>query len=62
MKTITVTIAPDGKVTVHVQGVPGKTCTDITKAMETALGTVESIVLTSEYAQDGDDQTGTVLA
>jgi hypothetical protein len=36
-KEIVVTVAPDGKVTVKVQGVPGKECLDFSKFIEDGL-------------------------
>lgn len=38
-----------GKVAITVKGVKGKSCTDVTKNVETALGTVKSQRKTGEY-------------
>lgn len=35
---ITVTITPEGKVEIHVQGVPGESCLDLTAPLEARLG------------------------
>lgn len=42
-------IGPDGKVTFHVRGVPGKKCLDITEDLEKDLGEVLNREYTSEY-------------
>jgi len=42
----------NGKTTITVNGVKGKSCTDLTKAVEEALGKVEKRELTSEYGKD----------
>lgn len=39
----------NGRSTVSVKGVKGKSCTDITKAVEEALGKVEKKEFTKEY-------------
>ena len=39
---IEVVVAADGTVTVEAKGVVGPGCTELTKALEEALGTVES--------------------
>lgn len=38
VQEIEVTIGKDGKVQVHVRGVKGEACLDITRALESALG------------------------
>jgi hypothetical protein len=48
MSNITVTVEKDGKTTIKVEGVKGKSCTDITKLLEEALGTVERRTATAE--------------
>lgn len=60
MKHITVTISPNGKVTVHVQGVAGATCTNLTAALESALGGKAETHLTNEFFSGGDDETAGV--
>ena len=49
MAKIKVTIGLDSKVKVEVEGVAGKSCTDVTKELEKALGTVEERKLTADY-------------
>lgn len=53
MQNIEVTIDKDGRVIVHVMGVTGPRCLELTEALEGALGETESVELTSE-AFDGD--------
>lgn len=48
-ETITVTIHPDGRVEVHVEGVKGEECVALTKALEEALGGKTERELTPEY-------------
>ncbi len=38
LQEVEVTIAPDGRVEVHIQGVKGKACLTITREMEQLLG------------------------
>lgn len=38
VQEIEVTIGKDGKIQVHVRGVKGEACLDITRALESALG------------------------
>jgi len=55
-------ISPDGKVTFHVQGLPGKKCLEVTKELEKELGDVLNREYTSEYyAQEEDVQEKTRL-
>lgn len=49
MHKVIVTIKSDNKVEVKVEGHSGHTCTDITKALERALGETESDTKTEEY-------------
>ena len=42
MPEIEVVISPDGQVTLEVKGAAGPGCLDLTRALEEALGTVES--------------------
>lgn len=46
---VTITIAPDGSPTIHVEGIKGPSCKDITRAVEKALGTVKSDKNTAEF-------------
>lgn len=58
-QTIEVTIDKDGRTTIHVMGVKGMACTDITSALIQALGIAGSTELTPEaFEGDGDDQGG----
>jgi hypothetical protein len=45
---IEVVIAPDGSATIHVTGVKGKGCTDLTAELEKALGKVQGRKATAE--------------
>ena len=52
-----IVIAEDGTVTIQVNGVKGKRCLDATAFLEEALGDVEEQDFTSEYYQDGEQDT-----
>ena len=55
-------IGPDGKVTFHVSGAPGKKCVDITKELEKELGEILNREYTSEYyMQEEESQQKTKL-
>lgn len=60
--TIEVTIDPDGKVTIHVMGVKGAKCTEITAQLEAALGGNAETTLTGEFSEDGGDANAYVSA
>ena len=49
MAEIEIIVSPDGIVTVEALGVVGASCTDLTRALEEALGTVESRECKVEY-------------
>jgi hypothetical protein len=49
--TITVVIEKDGKTNIKVDGMKGKSCLDITKLLEDALGTVEKRTPTREMSE-----------
>lgn len=49
MEEIVVTIAPDGTPKISVTGVAGKSCKDLTAALEKQLGTVTEDKNTPEY-------------
>lgn len=49
MTRVIVTVAPDGKTTFRVEGVAGPGCTDLTRALQQALGRTVSDVKTSDY-------------
>ena len=61
MRTITVTIAPDGDTTVQVDGVAGPSCKDVTARLEAALGTVASTAPTDAMYQPVADEHATEL-
>lgn len=50
-ENIKVVIAKDGSTTVSVNGVAGKSCTDLTKNLERALGKQASQTKTAEYTK-----------
>lgn len=56
MEEVDVIIDADGKVRVEVRGAKGKTCLDITKALEQYLGGQVERELTDEYNQEQEDQ------
>ena len=49
MKTIIITIAPNGETTVETKGYAGRSCQDGSKFVEDALGVKTSEKLTAEY-------------
>lgn len=49
MAEIEIIVSPDGTVTVEAMGVVGPGCQDLTRAIEDALGTVESRQCKVEY-------------
>jgi Protein of unknown function (DUF2997). len=51
MQEIEILINADGDVIIHVNGVHGEKCTELTAALEEALGTVESRQYTGDYYQ-----------
>jgi hypothetical protein len=50
---------PDGQVRLETRGLKGKTCLEETKALEKALGTVESRTKTAEFYQQRAATKGT---
>ena len=48
-ETIKVTISPEGDTTIAVEGVVGRSCTDLTKDLEKALGSPLSSRKTADY-------------
>ena len=50
----------DGRVQVPVKGVKGGACTDLTRALEAALGDVEERRLTAEYHEQPVEVSGAV--
>lgn len=55
MEELDITISADGKISIHVKGVKGPACTDLTKALEAALGDVTEKSLTAEYYEQPPD-------
>ena len=51
MQKMIVTIGADGSVKVAVHGVKGRSCSDVSRAIESALGKVTSDKKTSEYVE-----------
>jgi hypothetical protein len=57
MKTIEIIIDPQGKVRLQTKGYSGASCKDASKAIEQALGLVQTDQSTPEmYAQQSTDQ------
>lgn len=53
---IEVTVSPKGEVTVKVNGVQGKSCQDLTRPLEQALGKTTGDSKTPEFYQQGNQQ------
>ena len=53
---IEVTVDAEGKASIHIKGVKGKSCLDITKELDKILGAPESRELTAEFRQAEDRQ------
>jgi len=51
MKIIEITISPTGETTVQTKGFAGSSCRDATRALEKALGLVQSDQFTAEMYQ-----------
>lgn len=51
MKTITVTVSPDGTVKVEAAGFEGDTCLEATASIEAALGSVSDRKRKDEYTE-----------
>ena len=51
MENLLITIDADGNTKIEVRGIKGKSCKDVTKAIETALGKVTSDKNTQEFSQ-----------
>ena len=54
MAEIQIVVSLDGTVTVEALGVVGASCTDLTKALEDALGTVESRSCKVEFYEQAE--------
>ena len=48
-RELNISIGPDGGIQIEVKGVQGKSCLDLTKDLEEALGVVTDREHTSEY-------------
>jgi hypothetical protein len=57
MKTIDITIAPDGATEIKTQGFAGRSCQDATRDLEKALGIVTSDTPTAERLQITTERT-----
>lgn len=53
MAKMTVSISPNGEIKVQIEGIKGKSCVELTKEFEEALGEVINKKFTSEYYQEG---------
>ncbi|MDB5732448.1 MAG: hypothetical protein JWQ03_2343 [Variovorax sp.] len=56
MKTIEITISPQGHATVLTRGFAGASCREATKSLEQALGLIESDLATAELHQGSEQQ------
>lgn len=56
---LTISISPDGKVLVDVDGVKGKGCADLVKFLEDALGKAEKTKRKPDYYEREGYTTGT---
>lgn len=54
-----IVISPEGKVQIEVQGVQGPGCTELTRGIEEALGSVEKREYKAEYYVSGETGTST---
>lgn len=56
MKTITIDIDVEGNTTIKVEGVKGKSCKDLTRDIERALGVTKKSTPTAEFHQQAAQQ------
>jgi len=56
LEEIEVFIEPDGNVRIEVRGVKGKSCLDVTKDLEKALGEVVERTMTPEALESAQDE------
>jgi uridine kinase len=56
MKVIKVTIKPDGKTTIEVNGVKGGGCTSLTEGLQKKLGLTVSSEKTNEYYEQEEEK------
>ena len=54
MPEIEVTVSADGQVQIEALGVVGASCLDLTRALEEALGSVESRSCKTEYFEQAE--------
>ena len=54
MAEIEIVISADGQVTVEVKGAVGASCTDLTRALEEALGEVEARTCKVEFYEQAE--------
>jgi hypothetical protein len=60
METLEFIIYPDGRVQETVTGIIGRSCAEVTAAIEAQLGQVLSQEVTSEYFSQSVEQSGVV--
>lgn len=48
-RDVEISIAPDGTISVHVKGLPGKQCLKIKEILEQSVGALQSQRFTAEY-------------
>ena len=56
MKTIEITIAPNGQIQIETKGFTGSECRDASRLLEQALGQQASEVLKAEFYQSASAQ------
>lgn len=61
LETLEFIIYPDGRVKETVTGIVGKSCKEVTEAIEAQLGKVISTEKTSEYFNEKIEQTSSTL-
>lgn len=61
MESLEFIIYPDGRVKETVTGIVGKSCQEVTKAVEAQLGRVISTEKTSEYYGQKNQQTSSII-
>jgi hypothetical protein len=54
MEELEIVIEPDGTTRIHVKGIRGARCLDVTRRIEEALGEVIDRKYTSEYYEESD--------
>ena len=62
MKTIEITIAPDGATTIETKGFAGRECLDATRALKAALGQNSGERLTSEFYAGNQNESNRLTA